>query len=119
MPLPNGFPVLVDPYLRDAGIAVFVGTVSSGNVTKVGGLCTCGNFSSGLAAATFPKCQKAIALKANENTGSATDASNTILDITDIDAEAGTCNIRGHDKNDGTDQAPADGTFTFALLLSW
>lgn len=119
MPLPNGFPLFIDPAMKDCGIAVFIGTVASGVVTKVDGLCTCGDFSSGLAAITFPKCKRAIPLKANEDTGSATDASNTILDITDVSATAGTANLRGHDKNDGTDQAPADGTFTFALLLSW
>ena len=119
MPLPNGFPLFVDPYMKDGGIAVFVGTVATGAVTKVGGLCTCGNFSSGLAAITFPKCKKAVPLKANENTGAADDASNTGLQITDVDAGAGTANLRGAKRTDGTDQAPADGTITFSLLLSW
>jgi hypothetical protein len=119
MPLPNGYPLLVDPAMRDAGIAVFIGTVATGVVTKVDGLCTCGDFTSGIAAATFPKCKRAIAFPATENTGSATVANMVLCEVRDIDANAGTCNIYSNDKNDGTDQAPADGTFTFALLLSW
>jgi hypothetical protein len=119
MPLPNAFPLFIDGYLRDCGLAVFEGTVSSGSVTKVGGLCTCGDFSSGTAAITFPKCKKVVPLAANENTGSDTNASNTFLTITDVDANAGTANLRGFQADDGTDQSPADGTITFALLLSW
>lgn len=121
MPLPNAFPLFVDPYLRDCGIAVFEGTVSSGTVTKVGGLCTCGNFSSGVAAVTFPKCKKAIALSGTENTDSDTAGNNHDLVLVDINPTAGTANLRSRsmDATPAVNEAPADGTFTFTLLLSW
>lgn len=121
MPLPNAFPLFVDPYLRDSGIAVFEGTVSSGTVTKVGGLCTCGNFTSGVAAVTFPKCKKAIALSGTENTDSDTAGNNHDLVLVDVNPTAGTANLRARsfDASDSVAEAPADGTITFTLLLSW
>lgn len=121
MPLPNAFPLFVDSYLRDSGIAVFEGTVASGVVTKVGGLCTCGDFSSGVAAVTFPKCKKAIALAASENTDSDTAGDNHSLVLVDINPTAGTANLRSRslDATPSVTEAPADGTITFSLLLSW
>lgn len=120
MPLPNSFPLFVDSYLKDSGVAVFEGTVSSGTVTKVGGLCTCGNFTTGVAAVTFPKCKKVIPLNAQEHTGTTTEANANLLHLTDINATAGTANLRVYDIDDAGDVGnPQDGTFTFALLLSW
>lgn len=120
MPLPNAFPLFVDPYLRDCGVAVFEGTVSSGTVTKVGGLCTCGSFSSGVAAVTFPKCKKVIPLSAQEDAGTTTEANANDLVLTDINPEAGTANLRVYDRDDAGDTGnPLDGSFYFSLLLSW
>lgn len=120
MPLPNAFPLFVDPAMRDSGIVVFIGTVASGVVTKVDGLCTCGDFSSGVAAITFPACKRAISFNGSEDNGTATASDVHRLYITDIDAEAGTANLRTSLSTDGTDtEAPEDGTFTFALLISW
>src|SRR5688572_25603675 len=116
MPLPNAFPLFVDPYLRDCGIAVFEGTSSSGTVTKVGGLCTCGDFTSGVAAVTFPRCKKVIPLNGQEHTGTTTEADANAMILTDIDAAAGTANRRVYDRDDAVDTGdPIDGTISVAL----
>jgi hypothetical protein len=119
MPLPNGFPLFVDPDLKDGGIAVWRGTVASGVVTKVGGLCTLGDFSTGVAAGTFPKCKKAVALFGESNTDSASSTSRHKIKLTTINPEAGTCVVRSVDENNGATENPADGTIYFGLLLSW
>jgi hypothetical protein len=119
MPLPNGFPLLVDPDFRDGGIAVFRGTAASGVVSKVGGLCTCGDFSTGVASVTFPKCKKAMQLSGESNTDNASSTSRHRMKLTAIDAEAGTATLRSIDENNGATENPADGTIYFSLLLSW
>lgn len=119
MPLPNGFPLLVDPYFKDGGVAVFVGTSASGTVTKVGGLCTCGNFSTGVASVTFPKCKKAVQVGGESNTDNSSSTSRHRMKLTAINAEAGTATLRSIDENNGATENPADGTIYFSLLLSW
>lgn len=119
MPLPNGFPLFVDPDLRDGGIAIWRGTVASGVVTKAGGLCTLADFSTGVAAVTFPKCKKAVQLFGRSNTDNSSATSRHEFEIVTIDANAGTASLRCSDKNNGTTENPADGTIYFGLLLSW
>jgi hypothetical protein len=119
MPLPNGFPLFVDPYLKDSGIAVFEGTAASGVVTKVGGLIVCGDFSTGVAAVTFPKCKKAQPLGGESDTDNASSTSRHRMKLTAIDAAAGTATLRSVDENNGATENPADGTFRFSMLLSW
>lgn len=119
MPLPNGFPLFVDPDLKDGGIAVWRGTVASGVVTKAGGLCTLADFSTGVAAVTFPKCKKAVALFGDSNTDNSSSTSRHKMKLTAIDATAGTATLRSVDENNGATENPADGTIYFGLLLSW
>jgi hypothetical protein len=119
MPLPNGFPLLVDPDFRDGGIAVWRGTVASGVVTKLGGLCTLSDFTTGAATGTFPKCKKAVQVFGESNTDNASSTSRHKIKLTAIDAGAGTCTVRCVDENNGATENPADGTIYFGLLLSW
>lgn len=121
MPFPNGFPIFSGVPISDGGFAWFVGTVSSGTVTKVAGDCTCGNFSSGVAAVTFPACQQAIPMSANENTDSDTPGDNHDLKLVDVSATAGTANLRSRsfDATPAANEAPADGTISFCIALSW
>jgi hypothetical protein len=119
MPVPNGFPVFVDPEFRDGGFVVFRGTVASGVVTKVGGLCTCSDFSTGVASGTLPACQKAIQVGGESNTDNASSTSRHRIKLTAIDASAGTFTVRAIDENNGATENPADGSFYFALLCSW
>ena len=119
MPLPNGMPFFVDPYLRDSGLAFFEGTVASGVVTKVGGLCVCGDFSSGVAAVTFPKCKKAIPFPGLSNTDNASSTSRLRMELFTIDANAGTASLRSVDENNGATENPADGTIRFGIICSW
>lgn len=119
MPLPNGFPLFVDPDFRDGGIAIWRGTVASGVVTKVGGLCTLADFSTGVAAVTFPKCKKAVFLFGESNTDNSSSTSRHRMKAVTIDATAGTASLRAIDENNGATENPADGTIYFGFLLSW
>jgi hypothetical protein len=119
MPLPNGFPLFVDPDFRDGGIAVWRGTVASGAVTKAGGLCTLTDFTTGAGTGTMPKCKKAVQLFGESNTDNASSTSRHKIKLTDINATAGTFTVRCVDENNGATENPADGTIYFGLLLSW
>lgn len=121
MPFPQAFPGHVSEPFHDSTVLTFIGTVASGVVTKVkasAGL-TCGDFSTGVAPVTFPKCKYAIHLSANEDASGATPGSNHNLKTDTFVAGSGTCNLRSEATDDGVVEAPADGTFTFAILVAF
>ncbi len=121
MPFPQAFPGHISEPFHDSTVLTFIGTVASGVVTlvKCSHGVTCGTFSSGVAPVTFPTCRYAIHLSANEDASGATPGSNHNLKLDTFDADSGTCNLRSEATDDGTVEAPADGTFTFALLVGY
>ena len=121
MPFPQAFPARESEPFHDNTTLTFIGTVASGVVTKVKGPpgVTCGDFSSGVAPVVFPKCRYAVGGACTEDAGSATPGSNHWLRLDTIDEAAGTASLRSVAADDGTVEAPSDGTFTFEVKVTY
>lgn len=106
--------------VRNADIAYLEFTVASSVVTAVRKPAgwTLGDFSSGVAALTFPKHYAVFfPLEGQENTDNASATSRHRLMTKTVDVVAGTASVRVEDNNDGTTEAPVDGTFRLAYLV--
>lgn len=117
---PNAQPLRVLNGLPDAAIAYLEYTVSSGTVTAVSVPAgwALGNFSTGVAALTFPKYYSAVfPFEGQENTDNASATSRHQLETKTINLTAGTASVRCFDQNDGTTENPVDGTFRLAYLV--
>ena len=107
--------------LENGQFAVLQYTVSSGTVTLVRAPAgwALGNFSSGIAALTFPKHYGVMfPFVGQENTTNASATSRHQFLTKTIDVAAGTASVLSVDDNDGTTETPADGTFRLCYLVA-
>lgn len=95
-------------------------TVASSTVTavKVPSGWSLGNFSSGIAALTFPKHYTVFyPFEGQENTTNASATSRHQLETKTVSTTLGTASVICVDQNDGTVEAPVDGTFRLLYLV--
>jgi len=106
--------------IRNAELLYLEYTVASGTVTAVtvpNGW-SLGNFSSGIAALTFPKhYNKFYPFEGQENTTNASATSRHQLETKTIVVASGTASVICVDQNDGTVENPVDGTFRLAYVV--
>lgn len=117
----NSQPLSLLGDLPNGQVAVLRYTVSSGTVTLVKAPkgWSLGNFSSGIAALTFPKhYNEMFPFVGAENTTNASATSRHCFHTKTIDTAAGTASVLSVDDNDGTVETPADGTFRLCYLVS-
>ena len=117
---PNARPVTALGDIENPQFALLRYTVSSGTVTVVKAPAgwSLGNFSSGIAALTFPKhYAEMFPFTGQENTTNASATSRHKLETKTIDVAAGTASVVCTDDNDGTVENPVDGTFRLLYLV--
>ena len=106
--------------IRNADLVVLEFTVASGVVTEVAFPVgwALADFSSGVAALTFPKhYNRMFPFEGQEDTDNANATSRHRLMTKTIDVAAGTASVRVDDGNDGTTENPVDGTCRLAYLV--
>lgn len=114
------FPLVGVLGVRNAELAYLEYTVSSGTVTsvQVPSGWSLGNFSSGVAALTFPAHYRCFfPFEGQENTDNANATSRHRLMTKTVSLSAGTASVRCEDNNDGTTENPVDGTFRLCYLV--
>jgi len=122
MPIqPSAQPVHVADGLPNFTLVYLEYTVSSGNVTAVKQPrgWALGNFSSGVAALTFPKYfEQLFPFVGSEDTDNASATSRHQLLTKTVSLSAGTASVRCIDDNDGTTENPVDGTIKLMFAVA-
>lgn len=106
--------------LTNASLVYLEYTVSSGTVTAVKAPAgwSLGNFTTGVAALTFPTdLDFVFPFEGSDDTDNASATSRHRISTKTISTTAGTAVVRSLDDNDGTTENPADGTIRLCYLV--